>query len=193
MEQDQSGISGLEPAAAGAQDLRFEDVYRDYADYVYNLAFRLTGRASDADDLMQDSFLRVYRYLAGYAGGSLKAWLRRIVLNVFLTKCRSANQAHVSLEVAEGEPHAHQVDLALTDISGDPAWCLEQVSLDDRLQLSLNAIPAEFRVTLVLRELEDLTYEQIAAQLGVPIGTVRSRLARARALLREQLGGAGAA
>lgn len=169
--------------------LEFETVYRDHADYVYNLAFRLSGAPGDADDLLQETFIRVYRYLTGYAGGSVRGWLRRIVVNLFLTNCKiRSRQLHVSLDQTEDEGRMRRVDEALLDHSGDPGWRVEQVSLDDRVQASLDALPGEYRAALVLRELEDLRYDEIAAMLGVPIGTVRSRIARARAALREQLG-----
>lgn len=175
-----------------ADTAEFEAIYREYADYVYNLAFRLSGSAGEADDLLQETFLRVYRYLSGYAGGSLRAWLRRIVVNLFLTKCKAQSKhMHLSLDQSDEDGRQRRVDEALLDRSGDPAWRMEQVSLDDRVQSSLDALPSDFRIALMLRELDDLTYEQIAAVLGVPIGTVRSRLARARAMLREQLGECG--
>lgn len=170
----------------------FETIYREHSDYVYDLAYRLSGSACEADDLLQETFMRVHRYLSGYAGGSQRAWLRRIVVNLFLTRCKTlSRQMHLSLDQSEEDGRQRRVDEALLDHSGDPAWRMEQVSLDDRIQSSLDAIPAEFRLALVLRELEDLTYDQIASVLGVPIGTVRSRLARARALLRAQLGECG--
>lgn len=175
-----------------ATPLDFETVYRDHADYVYNLAFRLSGAEAEADDLMQETFMRVYRYLSGYAGGSLRAWLRRIVINLFLTKCKAqSRQNHLSIDQTDEEGRPRKMDDALLDSSGDPGFLVEQVSLDDRVQSSLDALPADFRLALVLREIEDLSYEQIATVLGVPIGTVRSRLARGRAMLREHLGECG--
>lgn len=175
-----------------AEPLDFEAVYREHSDYVFNLAFRLSGSHGEADDLLQEAFIRVYRYLSGYAGGSLRAWLRRIVVNLFLTRVKAqSRQMHVSLEQSDEDGRQRRIDEALLDHTGDPGWHVEQVSLDDRVQSSLDSIPAEYRLALVLRELDDLSYDQIATVLGVPIGTVRSRLARARAMLREQLGECG--
>jgi RNA polymerase sigma-70 factor (ECF subfamily) len=191
MELDPPASVGAEPKASPFTLQDFESIYQQHADFVYNLAFRLCGNAMEADDLLQETFIRVYRYLSGYAGGSLKGWLRRIVVNLFLTRCKS-KKLHLSLDADEDEGRTRRVDEALLDSSGDPAECLDQVSLDDRLQASLDAIPEEFRVALILRELDDLTYDQIASVLGVPIGTVRSRLSRARSLLRDQLGMQGA-
>lgn len=187
MEQERPDL----PAAAPVRGpvLEFEAIYREHSDYVYNLAFRLTGHPGEADDLLQDAFLRAFRYLDGYAGGSLRGWLRRIVVNLFMTRCRTrSRQTHVSLDAQDEKGRSRKVDEALRDASGDPAWCMEQGSLDGRLQMSLEAIPEEFRTALILREVDDLSYEQIASLMGVPIGTVRSRLARARAMLRDRLG-----
>lgn len=169
--------------------LEFDAVYRDHADYVYNLALRLSGSAAEADDLLQETFLRVYRYLSGYAGGSVRGWLRRIVVNLFLTNCKiQSGRMHLPLEPSADGSRSYRIEEALLDSSGDPGWHVEQGALDDRMQASLDSLPSEFKVALVLRELDDLTYDQIAALLGVPIGTVRSRIARARAMLREKLG-----
>jgi RNA polymerase sigma-70 factor (ECF subfamily) len=189
MERPRSAAAAESPPV---EPLEFEAVYREHADYVYNLAYRLSGSPGDADDLLQETFIRVYRYLSGYAGGSLRGWLRRIVVNLFLTRVKQqSRQSHLSLDGAEEEGRLRRVEEALLDHSGDPGWRMEQVSLDDRVQSSLDAIPTEYRLALVLRELDDLSYDQIAAVLGVPIGTVRSRLARARAMLRQQLGEVG--
>jgi RNA polymerase sigma-70 factor (ECF subfamily) len=167
----------------------FESVYQEYYGLVYHLAYRMTGNASDAEDLMQETFIRVYRFLDQYRGGSFKAWLNRIVVNLYLTRCRSkALKGQVSLEEAEtNEALWSAAQEAITDTSWDPASEVERISLDDRMQLALDSLPAEYRVVLILRELEDLSYEEISEMLEVPLGTVRSRLARARMQLRQKL------
>ncbi|MEW6283070.1 MAG: sigma-70 family RNA polymerase sigma factor, partial [Candidatus Eremiobacterota bacterium] len=163
----------------------FESIYQEYSGLVYHLAFRLTGRAADAEDLLQETFIRVYRFLPQYRGGSFKAWLNKIVVNLYLTRCRSrAVKSQVSLEEAQtNEALWRTAQEAITDSKWDPAQVLDQVSLDDRVQLALDSLPEEYRVALVLREIQDLTYEEIAELLDVPLGTVRSRLARARTQL----------
>lgn len=189
MERDRSIPPSGHPPGQSAEDLRqFEAIYREHSGFVFNLAYRMTGKRGEADDLLQETFLRVYRYLGGYAGGSFKGWLRRIVVNLFLTRCRTAQRnLHLSLDMDADEGRPRRLDDALVDRSDDPGYKIEQGSLDDRLQGSLDAIPEEYRVALILREIDDLSYDQIAGVLGIPIGTVRSRLARARALLRDQL------
>ena len=188
MERDRSTPPPAGPRKGTADLQEFEAIYREHSSFVFNLAYRLTGSRGEADDLLQETFLRVYRYLGGYAGGSFKGWLRRIAVNLFLTRCRNAQRdMHLSLDAGTDEYRPKRLDDALVDRSEDPGYRIEQVSLDDRLQGSLDAIPEEYRVALILREIDDLSYDQIAAVLGVPIGTVRSRLARARAMLRDQL------
>ena len=188
MERDRSNSSSASAESRRPDLHQFELIYKEHSNFVYNLAYRLTGSRGEADDLLQDTFLRVYRYLGGYAGGSFKGWLRRIVVNLFLTKCHSSQRNNqVSLDSEREDGRQRRLEEALLDRSGDPAFKMEQVSLDDRLQSSLDAIPEEYRVTLILRELDDLSYDQIAATLGVPLGTVRSRLARARSMLRAQM------
>ncbi len=153
-------------------------MYQEQADYVYNLAYRLCGSKSDADDVFQDAFIRVYRFLPGFRGDSLRGWLRRIVMNAF------HDARHKVRRLIPVEEPA-QADLA--DISDDPGEHLEQKGLDGRLEWALNRLPDEHRSILVLRAIEDLPYEDMAVALDVPVGTVRSRLSRARAALRKLL------
>lgn len=153
-------------------------MYAEQADYVYNLAYRLCGSKSDADDVFQDAFLRVYRFLPGFRGDSLRGWLRRIVMNAF-----HDNRHKVRRLIPVEEPA--QADLV--DLSEEPGQKLEQNALDGHLEWAMSRLPDEHRSILVLRAIEDLPYEEMAAALDVPVGTVRSRLSRARAALRKLL------
>lgn len=153
-------------------------MYQEQADYVYNLAYRLCGSRSDADDVFQDAFLRVYRFLPGFRGDSLRGWLRRIVMNAF-----HDNRHKVRRLIPVEEPA--QADLA--DQTDDPSQHLEEKALDGHLEWALNRLPEEHRSILVLRALDDLAYEEMATALDIPVGTVRSRLSRARAALRKLL------
>ena len=177
-------------AGEATHQLCFEAMYREHADYVHNLAYRLTGQPGEADDLLQDTFLRAYRYLDGFAGGSLKSWLRRITINLFINHTRTrGRETPVSLQESTDDVGlTHHVRQALVDDTADPGAQLDALTLDGRLQKALDALPPEYRSVLVLREIDDLSYDQIAQALAVPIGTVRSRLARARTMLRERLG-----
>jgi RNA polymerase sigma-70 factor, ECF subfamily len=157
----------------------WEEVARDHGRFLYNVAYRLSGNDDDARDLVQESLLRVRRGLETYQPGSLEGWLARIVTNVFLDDVRRKRR---------------RPEQALPD---DPDWVLPPVAaaddaasaagLSDEIQAALAALPDEFRVPVVLRDVADQTYEDIAASLGVPVGTVRSRLHRGRRLLRTAL------
>lgn len=162
----------------------WEEVAREHGRFLYNVAYRLTGNDDDARDLVQESLLRVRRGLETYQPGSLEGWLARIVTNVFLDEVRRKRRRPVT---------------ALPD---DPDWVLPaEVGADEaavaaglstEIQHALASLPEEFRVPVVLRDVADRTYEEIAESLGVPVGTVRSRLHRGRRMLRTALVKSGA-
>jgi RNA polymerase sigma-70 factor (ECF subfamily) len=155
----------------------WEEVARDHGRFLYTVAYRLAGNDDDAQDLVQEALLRVRRGLERYEPGSLEGWLARIVTNVFLDEVRRKRRRPTS---------------ALPE---DPEWVLppspaaDEVStgLSDDIQAALAAIPEEFRVPVVLCDVADQSYEQIARSLGIPVGTVRSRIHRGRRMLRSLL------
>jgi RNA polymerase sigma-70 factor (ECF subfamily) len=158
----------------------WDDVVREHADRVYRLAFRLAGNRADAEDLTQETFVRVFRSLAEYSPGTFEGWLHRITTNLFLDMVRRRQRIRFD---------------ALPDDAGDrlatseagPERAYDQMNLDPEIQRALDALPAEFRVAVVLCDLEQLSYEEIAATLGIKVGTVRSRIHRGRVLLRQTL------
>jgi RNA polymerase sigma-70 factor (ECF subfamily) len=157
----------------------WEEVARDHGRFLYNVAYRLTGNVEDARDLVQESLLRVRRGLATYEPGSLEGWLARIVTNVFLDEMRKKQRRPV--HALPENPDLVLPPSAAADEAADAA------GLSSEIQDAINALPEEFRVPLVLCDVADQTYEDIATTLGVPIGTVRSRLHRGRKLLRAEL------
>ena len=158
----------------------WDDVVREHADRVYRLAYRLTGNQHDAEDLTQEVFVRVFRSLSSYKPGTFEGWLHRITTNLFLDMVRRRQRIRFD---------------ALPDDAGDrlasreagPEQAYEQMNLDPEIQRALDALPTEFRVAVVLCDLEQLSYEGIAATLGIKVGTVRSRIHRGRVLLRDAL------
>ena len=161
----------------------WEEVARDHGRFLYNVAYRLTGNADDARDLVQESLLRVRRGLATYVPGSLEGWLTRIVTNGFLDDMRRKKRrpTHTLPENPDLVlPPAHAADDA-ADAAG----------LSTEIQAAINALPEEFRVPVVLCDVADQSYEDIATALGIPIGTVRSRLHRGRRMLRAELSSRG--
>jgi RNA polymerase sigma-70 factor (ECF subfamily) len=161
----------------------WEEVARDHGRFLYNVAFRLTGNDDDARDLVQESLLRVRRGLATYEPGSLNGWLARIVTNVFLDDVRRKRR------------RPEQALPENADLVVPPAIAADEAAaaagLSDEIQAALDGLPEDFRVAVVLCDVADRSYEEIAAMLGVPVGTVRSRLHRGRRLLRQALAGAG--
>ncbi|MCW2522734.1 MAG: polymerase sigma factor SigE [Frankiales bacterium] len=158
----------------------WDDIVRTHADRVYRLAYRLSGNRADAEDLTQETFVRVFRSLADYTPGTFEGWLHRITTNLFLDMARRRQKIRFD---------------ALADDAGDrlasdepgPERAYEQNNLDPEIQRALDALPADFRAAVVLCDLEGLTYEEIALTLGIKVGTVRSRIHRGRVLLREAL------
>ncbi len=169
--------------ADDARKRRFEQVALPHLDAAFDLARWLTRNDQDAEDVVQEAFMRALRFIDGYQGGSGRAWTLAIVRNTcfsWLEKNRPQwLQPGVdidSLPVADESP-----------LGEDPARSALRSADRDTLVSALEALPAVFREAIVLRELEDFSYKDMAQMLGVPIGTVMSRLARARRLLRAAL------
>lgn len=162
----------------------FEEIYREHAEMVYNLALRLAADPDLASDLSQEVFLRVYRHLGKFRGrSSLKTWIYRITIN----HCRSRlARRRVPTRSLDG-------DESLAERVADPGRGPEERAMADDagrvLEAALAKLPVPFREAVVLRDLEGLAYEEIAHVLGTRIGTVRSRIARGRRALRELLAG----
>ncbi len=151
---------------------------RTHGRFLYTVAYRLTGNEADAQDLVQEVLLRVRRGLAAYRPGSMEGWLSRITTNAFLDEVRRRRR-HPT-EALPGEPGPA---LASPDAAGD----LAASALPEDLQAALRALPEDFRVAVVLCDVVGLPYAEIAEHLGVPVGTVRSRIHRGRRALREAL------
>jgi RNA polymerase sigma-70 factor (ECF subfamily) len=163
---------------------RFEEVVLPHLDAAYNLARWLVRDPTLAQDVVQDAAVRALGYFASYRGGDARAWLLQIVRNAaYSTLAASSRQIAESLDDrdADGEPAALQV----ADPAADPETALARIEDRSKLDRALAALPIELRECLVLRELEELSYKQVAEVTGVPIGTVMSRLWRARRALMQ--------
>jgi len=158
----------------------FDEVYERFGEMVYNLALRLAANREEAADLTQEIFLRIYRHLGGFGGRStLKTWVFRIAIN----HCRDRLSRHYpALQSIDDDSQEGGVSIA------DPGRGPEDlaVAADEgrRVAEGLSRVPPVFREAVVLRDLEGLSYEEIAEVLGVRVGTVRSRIARGREQLR---------
>jgi RNA polymerase sigma factor (sigma-70 family) len=157
----------------------WEDVVRDHSARVYRLAYRLTGNSHDAEDLTQEVFVRVFRSLSTYSPGTFEGWLHRITTNLFLDMARRRQRIRF-----EG------LDEETARIGGaepTPAQAFDDRHLDGDVQAALKALPPEYRAAVILCDIEGLSYEEISDTLGIKLGTVRSRIHRGRAQLREAL------
>jgi RNA polymerase sigma-70 factor (ECF subfamily) len=170
------------PGAATRE--RFEQAVLPHLDAAYNLARWLTRNDEDAQDVTQESFLRAFRFFDGYQGGNMRAWLLTIVRNTCYTWLHQNRQPN-SAEVFDEEIHSNE-------LSGgaDPEVQVLASADKDTVRHALSELPEIFREVLVLREMEGMSYKEIADVASVSIGTVMSRLARARTRLRESLGAA---
>ena len=158
----------------------WDEIVRTHADRVYRLAFRLSGNKADAEDLTQETFVRVFKSLADYQPGTFEGWLHRITTNLFLDMVR--RRARIRFDALPEDAG----DRLMSREAG-PEQSYDQNNLDPEIQQALDALPPDFRVAVVLCDLEQLSYEEIAATLGIKVGTVRSRIHRGRVLLRQAL------
>jgi RNA polymerase sigma-70 factor (ECF subfamily) len=162
----------------------FDEVYARYAAMVYNLALRLSGDGDEAADLTQEIFLRVFRHLDSFSGRSaLKTWIFRVALN----HCRERMSRFRPLTLPIGEETEEAGVARLADPGRGPEEQAVAADLGRQVGRALALLPAPFREAVVLRDLQGLSYQEIAAVLGVRVGTVRSRIARGREQLRHLL------
>lgn len=173
-------VKSRTPPPAGADEVpSWEEIARTHGRFLYNVAYRLTGKHDDAQDLVQEVLLRVQRGLASYRPGSLEGWLSRITTNAFLDDVRRRSRRpldHLGDDVEAALPGVAAADEAFA-----------AANLPEDIQVALDRLPDEYRAAVVLCDVVGLSYAEIAEALGVPVGTVRSRIHRGRALLREVL------
>jgi len=157
----------------------WDELVREHADRVYRLAYRLSGNQQDAEDLTQETFIRVFRSVQNYQPGTFEGWLHRITTNLFLDMVRRRTRIRM-------EALPEDYDRVPAD-EPDPEQIYHDSRLGPDLQAALDSLPPEFRAAVVLCDVEGLSYEEIGATLGVKLGTVRSRIHRGRQALRDYL------
>ncbi|MGH8959085.1 MAG: sigma-70 family RNA polymerase sigma factor [Acidimicrobiia bacterium] len=160
--------------------ITWDEVARSHGRKIYNYAYRLCGNPHDANDLVQEVLLRVRTGLADYQPGSFEGWLWRITRNAFLDDVRRQRRRPTVSLPDEG-------DLGGRYAAQSPDEVLASVSFDDDIQKALLDLPFDFREAVVMCDVVGLSYDEIALAVGVPVGTVRSRIHRGRRLLRERL------
>jgi len=165
----------------------FEQIVRRYENKVYNIAYRFLGNHSDAADLAQEVFLRIYKALPGFRGdSSLTTWIYRITSNVCRDEIRRQQRAHVvSIDTGPGENNAYSVN-HLENRGPTPEEVVEQDEFNSLVQKCLSELSEEHRLILIAREMQELSYEEIAEVMQCSLGTVKSRLSRARHAFKEK-------
>ncbi|MEU2869246.1 RNA polymerase sigma factor SigE [Streptomyces olivoreticuli] len=185
---DRSRTTDSAPTATFATDAdsqawappSWEEIVSTHSARVYRLAYRLTGNQHDAEDLTQEVFVRVFRSLSTYTPGTFEGWLHRITTNLFLDMVRRRQRIRFD---ALGEDAAER----LPSREPSPQQHFNDTHFDADVQQALDTLAPEFRAAVVLCDIEGLSYEEIAATLGVKLGTVRSRIHRGRSHLRKAL------
>jgi RNA polymerase sigma-70 factor (ECF subfamily) len=165
---------------------RFEAAVLPHLDAAYNLARWLAGNTTDAEDVVQDAYLRAFRYFDAFQGGNFRVWLLTIVRNAFITWVKENRSGRMMF--VPDTPVAQTADTEETMWGSrprDPESLLLESIDSQTLSRLMEQLPLEYREVLLLREVEDLAYKEIADVTGVPIGTVMSRLSRARLSLRK--------
>ncbi len=161
----------------------FEKLVKKYEAKVFNTIYSLIGDSMEADDIAQEVFMKVYQRLEGFNFESkFTTWLYRITVNTSLDHMRKRKTKVVSLDSEDGKRIKELLYLSI-----DPSEALERRELQEMIQMLLNSISPKYRTVLVLKEIEGLSYKEISKAIGCSIGTVESRLFRARAELRRRL------
>jgi RNA polymerase sigma-70 factor (ECF subfamily) len=174
VEQDQELLN----RCLAGEDSAWESLLRLHTRRIYNLCYRFTGRAEDAEDVAQEVFIKVFQTLKSYdaAQGSFSTWLNRVTRNHLVDHYRRSRKDRATASLEDEMPAAEQKSSPLLE----PGRQVESRERRELLQLALDKLSPDLREAVILRDLEDLDYEEIAQVLGVPQGTVKSRINRGR-------------
>lgn len=165
----------------------FHEEIIPHLDALYNFGLRLTSDPNDAEDLVQDTIVKAYRFFSSYEKGTnAKAWLFRILKNSYINNYRKKSKKPQEVDYDEVATFYETIRAERTETSDLEDKMFREL-IDDELSNALDNIPEDFRTVVLLCDVEDFTYEEIANMLDVPIGTIRSRLHRGRNLLKAEL------
>ncbi len=165
-----------------AELARFEQAVLPHLGAAYNLARWITGNDHDAEDVVQESYLRALKFFGGFRGENSRPWLLTIVRNTCFTWLRQNRFSELNTELDE---EIHHMEPAL----GNPESILLAAAQSELVRKAIEELPPEFREVVILREMEDMSYREIADIASIPVGTVMSRLSRARSRLQKLLAG----
>ncbi len=180
---------GPVPVPQGVTSWDFDAKTMPYVDSLYNTAYRMTGNSQDAEDLVQETFFKAYKYYDKFEEGTnLKAWLFKILKNTFINNYRKKKLEPKSVEFSEIEESFERIVRHDPDDQPlDPETQYLSNVMDEGVKKALEALPHDYRMVVLLADLEDFSYKEIAEILDCPVGTVMSRLYRGRKLLEKAL------
>ena len=168
----------------------FDHLVQRYHKQAFNIAYRMTGNHADAEDLTQEAFVRAFRFFGNYRRDwPFDNWLYKIMSNLFVDDLRRKPKARLQSldQPLELGGRSEEVFLEIPDAASDPARMMDLHELDEHIQTALNSLPPDFRMTVILADMEGHSYEEISAVMHCSLGTVRSRLHRGRKLLRSRI------
>jgi RNA polymerase sigma-70 factor (ECF subfamily) len=165
----------------------FEQEFLPHIHSIYNFAYRITFDEDDAKDLVQETYFKSFRFIDSFEKGTnAKAWLFRILKNSFINEFRKKNKEPVKIDYQEVEAFYNSDEVNHMITSNLQVEAIKEM-IGDEVSIALNSLEVDFRTVIILCDIEGFSYEEMALILDVPIGTIRSRLHRARNLLREKL------
>ncbi len=169
------------------KDKIFNEEFLPHIDALYNFAYHLTYNQEDSNDLVQETYLKAYRFIDSYVSGTnAKAWLFKILKNAFINEYRKRSKQPSRVDYEEVVGYHDSNDSSTVEFL-DLRQEIYQGMIGDEVTYALNSLPVDFRLVVLLCDIEGFTYEEIAKITDIPIGTVRSRLHRARNMLKEKL------
>ena len=174
-------------SAVTEKQREFQSEALPHMDFLYNYALRMTYNAADAEDLVQETFLKAFRFWDSYEKGTnIRAWLFRIMKNAYINRYRKEKKEPETVEYQEVENFYNNVRGSAAE-SSDLQEAVFSNLLEDEVSRAIAELPDDFRTVVILCDIEELTYEEVAAFVDCPVGTIRSRLHRGRKLLRAGL------
>jgi RNA polymerase sigma-70 factor (ECF subfamily) len=190
-EQDRMATAAVASAAERCSDAEFQTLLADAVEPAYRLALRLSGHAQDAEDFVQEAALRAYRFRDSFARGtSFKAWFYRILVNLIYSRARTRRDERSYEDLADARDlylYTRTAEAGIANRDADPLGGTIARMTADEVAAALAALPDDYRTVCTLYFMDDLAYQEIADIVGVPVGTVRSRLHRGRKMLQKRL------
>jgi RNA polymerase sigma-70 factor (ECF subfamily) len=178
----------LEASAGHREPQTFDALVREHKSRIHTYICRLTNDSPDAEDLTQEVFIRAFRSFAAFRReAAIDTWLYRIATNLVIDRFRRGRRAPQWISQGDGEADDLLAELPAPARENDPECAAQVAELQQRVRQAITTLPPKLRVTVVLHDMEGLAYEEVAAALGCPLGTVKSRLFNARAMLRRKL------